>query len=87
MAGPNEALIVEKTGFDSPIEKLNALCIKLSKIKFKIENSTEDTSLTGEKEQLCMDELAKIVEDLAFLAKETADDLAIAKARYLLADS
>lgn len=79
-------LHVIKSGFDSCYDALTALSTRLRETSsFSIEPSA-DTSMTGEKERQCYDELLKMFSDLAALADETAQDVKLTKARYVLAD-
>ena len=50
------------------------------------EEASGDTSMTGEKERQCYDELLKIIGDLISLADETAQDVKLTQARYMLVD-
>lgn len=79
-------LDVIKSGFAGCIDALAALSARLRKTSnFSIESSA-DTSMTGEKEQQCYDELLVMFSVLADLADETAQDVKLTKARYVLAD-
>lgn len=79
-------LDINKSGFDFCYDRLQALASKLHGFKNAMEESGGDTSLTGKKEQQCMEELSRIMEDIASLAEETAKDVKLTKARYVLAD-
>ena len=79
-------LLVDKSGFDVCYDSLILLSARLRKVsKFSLDSSA-DTSMTGKKERLCYEELIKMANDLAALAEETAQDLEMTKARYVLAD-
>lgn len=79
-------LIVNKSGFDICYDSLILLADRLRKASgFPLESSI-DTSMTGKKERLCYEELIKMINDLAALAEETAQDVELTKARYVLAD-
>lgn len=79
-------LNIIKSGFDGCYDALTALSARLRETSsFSIEPSV-DTSMTGEKERQCYDELLKMFSDLAALADETAQDVKLTQARYVLAD-
>lgn len=79
-------LDIQKTGFNGCYDALTALSARLRETSsFSIEPSA-DTSMTGEKERQCYDELLKMFSDLAALADETAQDVKLTQARYVLAD-
>lgn len=79
-------LNVNKSAFGACYDALIALSTRLrGSSSFSLESS-EDTSMTGKKEQECYDELLKMIEDLASLADETAQDVKLTQARYVLAD-
>lgn len=80
-------LHVIKSGFDGCHENLLALSTNLREeaSSFSVERS-EDTSQTGAKEQECYEELLKMMVVLADLADETAKDVRLTQARYVLAD-
>lgn len=80
-------LHVIKSGFDGCYDALKALSTRLHEeaSSFSIEQS-EDTSQTGGKEQECYEELLKMMAALADLADETARDVRLTQARYVLAD-
>ena len=80
-------LNVEKSGFDGCITRMEALASGLQIGGVCAQPSTSgDTSLTGEQEQACYEALLTMIEDLISLANETAEDMKLTKARYLLAD-
>lgn len=79
-------LDINKSGFDGCYESLLALAGKLNGLKFELGDTLGDTSLAGEKERECMEALAQMAADLASLARETASDVKLTKARYVLAD-
>lgn len=79
-------LDINKTGFDACYNQLKALSDKLHNATTFTLDTSKDTSLTGKKEQQCFDELVKMISDLAALADETAQDVKLSKARYVLAD-
>jgi len=79
-------LIINKLGFDGCYDALTALSARLRDMsRFSVESSI-DTSKTGEKERQCYEELLKMFNDLAELADETAQNVKLTKARYVLAD-
>lgn len=79
-------LNVIKTGFGACYDALRALSARLRETSsFSLELSG-DTSLMGAREQECYDELVKMIGDLATLADETAQDVKLTQARYVLAD-
>lgn len=79
-------LKVEKSAFTTCYDALNALVDRLNDASdFTLEMS-EDTSMTGKKELECYNELIKLKDILAALARETAKDVKLTMARYVLAD-
>lgn len=78
-------LDILKTGFDGCYEALKSLSSDLRSKSFSLESSG-DTSMTGMKEKECYNELLQMISDLAALADETARDVKLSKARYVLAD-
>ena len=80
-------LLVEKMGFNICYDGLTQLINRLREraSSFNIDRG-EDTSMTGNKEQACCEELLKMMEDLAALAEETKADIKLTQARYVLAD-
>ena len=79
-------LLIEKSGFDLCVESLTKLAADLAGMSIQFDHSARDTSLMGEKEQQCFEKLVEIVDDLTCLAEETAKDVKLTKARYVLAD-
>lgn len=79
-------LDVNKSAFSSCYERLEALSSGLMIMPTFSEDAAGDTSMTGEKERQCYDELLEIIGDLISLADETAQDLKLTQARYVLAD-
>lgn len=79
-------LQINKKGFSACYERLEALSSGLQKMPSLSEEASGDTSMTGEKERQCYDELLKIIGDLISLADETAQDVKLTQARYMLAD-
>ena len=79
-------LYVLKTGFDGCYDSLKALSTSLRAKNFALDLD-EDTSKMGAKEQECYDELIAMINDLAVLVDETAADVKLTKARYVLADN
>lgn len=79
-------LKVIKTGFSGCYDALKALSERMRDTsRFSLELSG-DTSLAGEKERQCYDELLLMFSTLADLADETASDVKLTQARYVLAD-
>ena len=80
-------LHVIKTGFDGCHDALKNLSGRLREevSSFSIDMA-EDTSLTGKKEQLCYEELLKMMVVLADLADETAKDVKLTQERYVRED-
>ena len=80
-------LLVVKTGFNGCYDSLMALATRFNEeaSSFTIE-SMQDTSQTGEYEQMCYTELVAMMRILAALAEETANDVRLTQARYVLAD-
>ena len=79
-------LDVNKTGFDACYDELIALLERLHDLDSFTLDLSEDTSLMGKREKECFDELMKLAKDLASLTDETAKDVKLSKARYVLAD-
>ncbi len=79
-------LLVIKSGFDGCYDALIALSARLCETSGFTIDATEDTSMTGDRERQCYDELLKMFSILAALAGETAQDVKLTKARYVLAD-
>lgn len=78
-------LKVNKSAFDLCYENLKTLSASLLDASFTWESS-KDTSMTGEKERQCYEELLKMIADLAALADETAKDVRLTQANYMLVD-
>ena len=79
-------LRVDKSAFSVCYDALNALAERLNDLSDYTVEVSEDTSLTRNKELECYNELIKMREILASLAKETAKDVKLTMARYVLAD-
>lgn len=79
-------LDINKSGFDACYDKLKALSGRLHSASSFTLDASGDTSMTGEKEQECYDKLLNMIKDLASLADETAADVKLTQARYVLAD-
>ena len=79
-------LIVEKTGFDGCYDALINLSAELNNTSGFSLDLSDDISLMGDKERECYEELLRMIKDLAALAEETAKDVKLSKARYVLAD-
>lgn len=79
-------LQINKDGFSSCYERLEALSSSLQKMPTPPEDALGDTSMTGEKEQQCYAELLAIIGNLISLVDETARDVKLTQARYMLAD-
>lgn len=79
-------LDVLKTGFDGCYDALKVLSSDLRGKNFSLDLG-EDTSLMSAKEKECYDELIAMINDLAVLVDETAADVKLTKARYVLADN
>ena len=80
-------LHVIKTGFAGCYDALKNLSGRLREevSSFSVDMA-EDTSQTGEREKECYEELLKMMVVLADLADETAKDVKLTQARYVLAD-
>lgn len=79
-------LDIQKTGFDGCYDALKQLSSELRAKSFSLDLAG-DTSPMGAKEKECYDELIAMISDLAALAEETAADVKLTKARYVLADN
>jgi len=79
-------LDIIKTGFDGCYDALKALSSRLHEASGFSLDTSADTSMTGEKELACFDELVKMINDFAALVEETAQDVRLTQARYVLAD-
>lgn len=79
-------LDILKTGFDGCYNALKQLSSDLRGKSFSMDLG-EDTSLMSAKEKACYDELIAMIGDLAALADETAADVKLTQARYVLADN
>lgn len=79
-------LDINKSAFDACYDNLKALSGRLHKASNFMLDASGDTSLMAEKEQQCYNELLQMIRDLASLADETAQDVKLSKARYVLAD-
>ena len=79
-------LDIIKPGFDGCYDALKALSSRLHEATGYSLDTSADTSMTGEKEQACFDELVKMINDFAALVEETAQDVRLTQARYVLAD-
>lgn len=79
-------LKVNKSAFSTCYDALNALADRLNDASSFTLELSGDTSQTGEKELECYNELLKMKDILAALAKETAKDVRLTMARYVLAD-
>ena len=79
-------LRINKSAFSICCDALNALADRLNEASAFTLELSGDTSLTGEKELECYNELLKMKDILADLAKETAKDVKLTMARYVLAD-
>ena len=79
-------LDIIKTGFDGCYDMLKQLSSDLRAKSFSLDLDG-DTSPMGAKEKVCFDELVAMISVLAELADETAADVKLTKARYVLADN
>ena len=79
-------LRIEKSAFGICYDALNALAERLNDVSRFTLDTSADTSQTGEKELECYNELIKLKEILVSLAQETAKDVKLTMARYVLAD-
>lgn len=79
-------LRIEKSAFGICYDALNALADRLNDASAFTLELSGDTSQTGQKELECYNELIKLKGILASLAKETAKDVKLTMARYVLAD-
>lgn len=79
-------LRIEKSAFGICYDALNALAERLNDVSSFTLDTSADTSQTGEKELECYNELIKLKEILVSLAQETAKDVKLTMARYVLAD-
>lgn len=79
-------LDIQKTGFDGCYDALKRLSSELRTKSFSLDLAG-DTSPMGVKEKECCDKLLTMIGDLAALADETAADVKLTKARYVLADN
>lgn len=79
-------LNINKSAFGTCYDALKALSSRLHEAStFSLEGS-EDTSFMSGMEKECYDELMNMIKDLADLADETAADVKLTQARYVLAD-
>lgn len=79
-------LNINKSAFGACHEALKALSSRLLEASTFSLAESADTSFMGEMEQKCYDELMNMIKDLADLADETAADVKLTQARYVLAD-
>ena len=79
-------LNINKSAFGACYDALKAFSSRLHEASTFSLDESEDTSFMGEKEKECYEELLNMIKDLADLADETAADVKLTQARYVLAD-